>query len=80
VAYPIIEARMYPPIGCGDHQTVKRRLDGRTRAARLLNGRSKPEGTEPTLGEAEETRPQVRVRKKASALTRSSDPHDMPSG
>jgi transposase len=40
--YPIVEARVYPPIGCGDHQVVKRGLDGRTRAARVLNGRSKP--------------------------------------
>jgi transposase len=31
----------YPPIGCA---SLPKRIDGRTRAARLLNGRSKPEG------------------------------------
>jgi hypothetical protein len=79
-AYPIIEARVYPRIGCADHQ-IKRRLDGRTRAARVLNGRSKPEGAEPVANAAQgKKQPLARERKKAAALARNSDSPTEPSG
>jgi hypothetical protein len=79
-AYPIIEARVYPPIGCGDHQGVKRGLDGRTRAARVLNGRSKPD-VEPVANAAEGKKQPLAVEcRKAAAALHNSGPPSEPSG